>query len=118
MANFDTTGMATVLNGISNGVEGPTSTAEAMDTSKLRDLGWVKPQAYDYEAAVARGPSDSSGGATWAHSFARYEWKEEFGDVGPEIPELEQDLFGNEYISRRGVKFDEYVFTELFLELS
>lgn len=72
-------------------------------------LSWVKPQPYNYESATAQGASGTADGEpTWAHKFARYEWKDEYGDVGPEIPELEQELFHNEYTSRRGIKFEEY----------
>lgn len=75
----------------------------------LQELGWVQPQAYDYEAAVAHGYTSTgdADGPTWAHNFKRYEWKDEYGDVGPEIPELEQDLFYNETTSRRGNRFEE-----------
>lgn len=79
------------------------------DRPNLQELGWVEPQAYDYEAATARGYTNTGDveGQTWAHNFKRYEWKDEYGDVGPEIPELEKELFQNETISRRGNRFSE-----------
>ncbi|QSS64054.1 DEAD-box protein [Histoplasma capsulatum] len=35
-----------------------------------------------------------------------YEWKEEYGDVGPRNEELEKMLFHDEYLNRAGNKFD------------
>lgn len=61
---------------------------KAADAEKLRERGWVAPVPYDYEAFQARGGSD------WDSNVRVYEWDGEHGDVGPELPELELDLFG------------------------
>lgn len=82
---------------------------------QLREAGWSEPQAFDYANADAK-PSDAAPLAPaegteevpgWAHNAAKYEWSEEYGDVGPEIPELEAQLFQSEFLNRRGVKFDK-----------
>ena len=44
----------------------------------------------------------------WASSAQKYEWKEEYGDVAPPVPELETQLFHNEFINRRGKNFQKY----------
>jgi ATP-dependent RNA helicase DDX3X len=44
--------------------------------------------------------------AGWAANAARYEWKDEYGDVGPRVPELEERLFRDEHILRKGNCFD------------
>jgi ATP-dependent RNA helicase DDX3X len=40
---------------------------------------------------------------------------EEYGDIGPPNPELEEMLFHNEYINRVGIKFELYVFLPINL---
>ena len=75
-----------------------------------RDKGWAEPQAFDYEAYNASGKAAAENDALqgeWSHNAAKYEWKEEYGEVGPAIPELEQQLFRSEYINRQGLKFDK-----------
>ncbi|KAJ8070368.1 hypothetical protein OCU04_000746 [Sclerotinia nivalis] len=43
----------------------------------------------------------------WASSGAVYEWNEEYGDVGPRFPDLEDQLFGkNNNHVRQGVNFE------------
>lgn len=50
---------------------------------------WAKPKVYDYSAMD--GPERND----WFESRAPvYEWDGEQGDVGPEHPELELELFG------------------------
>ncbi|EHK97387.1 putative ATP-dependent RNA helicase ded1 [Glarea lozoyensis 74030] len=41
----------------------------------------------------------------WSSNAAVYEWQEEFGDVGPRFPELEQQLFGSEFHVKMGLDF-------------
>lgn len=36
-----------------------------------------------------------------------YEWEDEFGDVGPRIPELEKELFGEFDSSGQGIDFSK-----------
>lgn len=55
--------------------------------------GWVKPESYDYEAFSEENARNFALG--FAHNAKAYEFNiEEYGDVGPEIPELEEELFG------------------------
>ncbi|KAL2020969.1 hypothetical protein VTK56DRAFT_7743 [Thermocarpiscus australiensis] len=50
--------------------------------------GWVKPTPYDYDAYGAKAPHD------WEGNAVVYEWDGKTGDVGPENPDLELQLFG------------------------
>ncbi|KAK5663188.1 hypothetical protein OQA88_6605 [Cercophora sp. LCS_1] len=49
--------------------------------------GWIQPTAYDYS------PDDPE---QWESSARVYEWDGEEGEVGPEVPELEEMLFGKQ----------------------
>lgn len=82
-----------------------------------RDAGWVQPQAYNYEAAMAK-PGDVAQTSIveqvdledmpgWMHSAMKYEWQEDYGDVGPEVPELEAQLFRNDSRTRTGQFLDK-----------
>lgn len=49
------------------------------------------------------------GPGEWASSGAVYEWNEEYGDVGPRFPDLEDQLFGNKNNHvRQGLNFERY----------
>ncbi|CAG8898838.1 unnamed protein product [Penicillium egyptiacum] len=67
-----------------------------------RDKGWTDPVPFEYaELANSKDHLD------WAGVAVRYEWKDEYGDVGPAVPELEDQLFHGELIARAGAKLDE-----------
>jgi hypothetical protein len=61
--------------------------------------GWVERQKFDYEAYTA----ERKGGV--GSNEARYEWKEEYGDVGPRIPVIEKALFDCDSIMTVGDEF-------------
>jgi ATP-dependent RNA helicase DDX3X len=87
----------------------------ALSHQQLRDAGWVERQAFNYdhlmakpsEAAPPAAATDGNQAPDWAHNAAKYEWSEEYGDVGPKIPQLEDQLFRSEFLNRAGVKFNE-----------
>ncbi|KAJ5970587.1 Helicase C-terminal [Penicillium vulpinum] len=86
------------VQGVLSGV-GPT-----VETAKqvAREKGWTDPVPFEYdELANTKDHRD------WAGVAARYEWKDEYGDVGPAVPELEEQLFGSDLIIRVGAKIDE-----------
>ena len=66
-----------------------------------RDKGWTDPVPFVYSELTSKEHRD------WAGVAARYEWKDEYGDVGPAIPELEDQLFRSDMIPRAGIKLDE-----------
>lgn len=112
-----------------NGTVPPSGPPKNEEAAKLaRDQGWVQPTAHNYKATapvnslgggnpqvdtaqVAEGESDeerqSYRTTTWSHDAAKYEWKEEYGDVGPRDERLEKDLFHGEHITRAGAKLDK-----------
>ncbi|CAI7578651.1 unnamed protein product [Penicillium glandicola] len=66
-----------------------------------REKGWTDPVPFEYaELANSKDHRD------WAGVAVRYEWKDEYGDVGPAVPELEEQLFGGDLIARPGAKLD------------
>lgn len=88
----------TPVEGVLSGV-GPN--AEAAQ-KVARDKGWTEPVPFEYaELANSKDHRD------WAGIAVRYEWKDEYGDVGPAVPELEDQLFRGELIARAGAKLDE-----------
>ena len=81
---------------------------------------WNEPQKYDYklynattreerDAVVAEretpGLAPTEEIPEWAAGAAKYEWKDEYGNVGPAHPELEKILFHNDSIARQGIMF-------------
>lgn len=99
---------------------------------RARDAGWVKRQTYNYAAynaganaapaaptAASNTAADSDTGdggevteqtkdvPSWASNAMKYEWSDEYGDVGPPHPELEEQLFKNELLNRTGLKFSK-----------
>ncbi|KAJ5594348.1 uncharacterized protein N7459_000556 [Penicillium hispanicum] len=77
---------------------GPALSEEA---TRAAEKGWVVPTPFDYEAYANKESTD------WAGVAARYEWDDEYGDIGPPNEELEKMLFRNEYIQRAGKKLSE-----------
>ncbi|KAM0260632.1 hypothetical protein ACHAQJ_002695 [Trichoderma viride] len=52
--------------------------------------GWVERTAFDYTAMA-----EAEAAATWDGNAKVYQWKDEYGDVGPAFEELEVELFGD-----------------------
>ncbi|KAK4495052.1 hypothetical protein PRZ48_013379 [Zasmidium cellare] len=72
-------------------------------TKRARDQGWTETTAFDYDAFVRQGGNN----ADWYGAGEVYEWSEDYGDVGPEIPELERILFGRELRLEQGEHIDQ-----------
>lgn len=112
--SFETGDMASALPDVPNGTKvqatGPPKDQEAFDAARAK--GWVEPAAYDYGDSQKVATSQAEAGEKssepqWAHEAAKYEWKDEYGEVGPQIPELEQQLFHDQYINRKGQFLNE-----------
>ena len=64
------------------------------------------------DGAQPAGERDDEDGAytaevpTWASNAVKYEWNDEYGDVGPAHPVLEKQLFKDRFIARAGQKLD------------
>ncbi|TVY86315.1 ATP-dependent RNA helicase, partial [Lachnellula willkommii] len=52
----------------------------------------------------------------WASNAVVYEWREEYGDVGPRFPDLEKQLFGSEFHVRQGIEFKKIAELNVFQE--
>lgn len=74
---------------------------KAEDLAKARGAGWTETTAFDYDQFQRTGGND----ADWHGASRKYEWKDEYGEVGPEVPELEKILFGGEFQMRKGEHF-------------
>jgi hypothetical protein len=82
--------------------------AMAALSQNLQDVNIAHPGAVSHGAEAAGRTNDIAPDIPlWAASAAKYEWKEEYGDVGPEVPELEKILFGDVFRNRQGASFDQ-----------
>ena len=84
---------------------------------RVKEANWGARQEYDYakytagphdKTALASEPDQTLGSApTWAANAAKYEWDDEYGDVGPEHEELKEMLFGDEHKMEQGQEFSK-----------
>lgn len=79
---------------------------------KAQEKGWVEQTNIDYAAMSAPPAAPAALSAEvpvpqWAHNAAKYEWREDFGDVAPAMPELEAELFGSELRLKKGIQFEQ-----------
>jgi ATP-dependent RNA helicase DDX3X len=133
MADLSVTELAEALPEVTNGAAPPFRSGRMNENARklAHEQGWVEPKAYKYgtEPTPDKSTTNGSGHANgennedgenvdngthplpsihqpnWAHDAGRYEWKEEFGDVGPRSEKLEDELFNGKYINRAGEKF-------------
>lgn len=110
-ANGDELVLADVTNKVSN----VQVNEEARE--RVKEANWGAQHEYDY-AKYTAGPRDKAAPASeqgqqqgdapdWAANAAKYEWDEEYGDIGPEHEELKQMLFGDEHKMAKGVDFNK-----------
>lgn len=62
-------------------------------SSRPHVAGWA-------ELGTAAGHDTSPGG--FYGDAAVYEWRGEYGDIGPSVPQLEDQLFGGDHVMRQG----------------
>ncbi|TAQ86167.1 hypothetical protein B7494_g5508 [Chlorociboria aeruginascens] len=121
MSAWETTEMAAALPEANAGVG--TSTEPVAEQKNPQEHGWAAKSGYDYatynktsrELAEARdadvtGETEAVavggvGHNDWASNGAKYEWNEDYGDVGPKFPALEEQLFGSQNHVRTGIDF-------------
>ncbi|KAK0656000.1 P-loop containing nucleoside triphosphate hydrolase protein [Cercophora newfieldiana] len=118
---WGTDGLAAALTDASNGAAGndgqdagatedtPTETVPVVQVVPEALDGWVRPIAYDYSGQAPR---------EWDGNATVYEWDGETGDIGPEYPELEQQLFGHptERVASQGIDFSTITKIDVFQE--
>lgn len=89
-------------------IAGVLSDAEkAAHRDRARDAGWVETVPVDYNVHHSSRDDDHT---NYLKNSAVYEWDDEYGDVGPEVPELEQDLFGGDFRVRQGTHMSNLQF--------
>lgn len=80
--------------------------------TKAREHGYTAPIPYDYSTYEARGKTEGGDGGDMqapasvgivTAQAARYEWQDEYGEIGPKIPELEAILFSDEHRQEAGL---------------
>ena len=129
MDSFDVSGMNYALQegDASDSNTNPQDYLDQEAATMVRSQGWAEPENYDYAKYVIAGetplsandaaPTAVEGMAEgmnevfpeWAGKAAKYEWNDEFGDVGPQNEELEAMLFRSEFINRTGLKIKKYL---------
>jgi len=77
---------------------------QADAVAAARDAGWNNPIPFNYESVQGgqAAPDESRDNALWLADAAIYEWQDDFGDVGPENPELEKILYDSDNAMRAG----------------
>ncbi|OCK80775.1 DEAD/DEAH box RNA helicase [Lepidopterella palustris CBS 459.81] len=94
----------------------PTDKPAAIERAAAR--GWTKPIPYTYAAADA-GAADGDENEppvtaipepAWLSDAAKYEWSDEFGEVGPVNAALERELFHRDELMKAGVLTKAYEF--------
>lgn len=66
--------------------------------AKAAEAGWAEKVPFDYQEYQRQGGDF----ADWHATGMVYEWSDEYGDVAPEIPQLEAILFGNDFRVKQG----------------
>jgi ATP-dependent RNA helicase DDX3X len=113
--SWDTKDMTGALPATKPTSEDTVTENAAVPKKNPQEVGWVEKQPYDYDTynksskeLFDQGLAPGSLGAQdWASNAAKYEWDEEYGDVGPAFPELEAQLFGGEHHMRTGIEFSK-----------
>lgn len=76
----------------------PMTEQQSADLARAQEAGWTNQVAFDYDAFQSMGGNNDN----WHGAGQVYEWRDEYGDVAPRVPELEAILFGGEFQMRRG----------------
>lgn len=86
---------------------------------RVRNANWTQREKFNYDAynADTREKREAVEAEqdlpAWAHGAARYEWSEEYGDIGPEFPELEKLLFRDDTKTSKGDQYDKLAVSTL-----
>lgn len=83
-----------------------------------KEKGWTEPVPYNYSTTGSQDATEdafSHPEAAWLSDAVRYEWSDDYGEVGPANPDLEQKLFYSEKLVKAGALIKAYEF-EVTLE--
>ncbi|KAL6713458.1 hypothetical protein ACLMJK_008923 [Lecanora helva] len=114
-SNGDNGVLADVTNKVSD------SDIKMENQQRVRDASWVEPQKFDYNTynagpkeqrstVAAVGTEEAAGTEedsvpTWAANATKYEWEDDYGEIGPKYDILERQLFGNSTQTEKGSHF-------------
>ena len=82
---------------------------------RVKEANWGTRQEYDY-AKYTAGPHDKTALASevdqpdapsWAANAAKYEWNDEYGDIGPDHDVLKEMLFSGDHQMKQGDEFSK-----------
>ncbi|KAK4165751.1 putative ATP-dependent RNA helicase [Cladorrhinum sp. PSN259] len=108
---FSTAEMSAAINDTSNGIEAQNPADTTTASYAAAKDGWAKPEAYKYDELANDADHD------WEGNARVYEFEGEIGDVGPEFPDLELQLFGDSTIRKsEGIDFSNITSLELYQE--
>lgn len=123
MSVADNMDMAAMRAATLEAAANPSTPLNAEESAALvKEKGWAERQAYDYKKfSNDRSTREAEAGDTaeeaqpvyqdnWLSSAVRYEWDDEFGEVGPEIPKLEEQLFKDQFRQEKGTFLGAYEF--------
>lgn len=110
---FDTADMSNALADTTDAHNKDANTQAGDSAARAREQGWAKPEKYNYSAYNASTREEREAVESmlelsdWASNAAKYEWKDEFGDIGPPHPELERQLFHEGTGTHSGILFQK-----------
>ncbi len=107
---FNTAEMSNALADMTGAHENKNNAVVA-NGEEARKHGWAEPVKYNYQAYNASSREEREAVeaehdlSDWAANAAKYEWSDEYGDVGPAHPELERLLFHDGTGTHTGILF-------------
>ena len=110
---FDTGDMSKALADTTDAHNKEANTQAGDNAARAREQGWAEPEKYNYSAYNTASREEREaveaelGLSDWASNAAKYEWKDEFGDIGPPHPELERQLFHEGTGTHSGILFQK-----------
>ncbi len=108
-----TTDLSSALANVIEAHDKETNVKAGDTAARAREQGWAEPEKYNYMAYNASSREEREALEAdqdlpaWASNAAKYEWSDEYGDVGPPHPELERQLFHEGSGTRSGVLFQK-----------
>lgn len=110
---FNTADMGNALADTTDAHDKEANTQAGDNAARAREQGWAEPEKYNYTAYNASSREEREAVEAqhtlpdWASNAVKYEWKDEFGDIGPPHPELERQLFHEGTGTQSGKLFDK-----------
>ena len=82
------------------------------DLARARAAGWRERSIFNYAVFQRMGGNDGN----WLGQAQGYDWRDEYGEVGPQVPELEAKLFGGESKMKKGDRIDIFENVEINID--